>query len=76
MSTTASLDLVLDRLADAFTSAQLERAITETRAAASEKLQLEESLQDIRWLAHSNYQLELSAGSGGVGTGDFPPDQQ
>ncbi|MGO8744988.1 MAG: glycoside hydrolase family 130 protein [Thermoguttaceae bacterium] len=56
----ATLDLVLDRLADAFTSAQLERAITGTRAAASEKLQLEESFQDIRWLAHSNYQLELS----------------
>ena len=53
-------DLVLDRLAEAFTSAQLEHAITETRAAASEKLQLEESLQDIRWLAQSNYQLELS----------------
>ena len=54
-----AVDLVLDRLADAFTSAQLEHAITETRDAASEKLQLEESLQDIRWLAHSNYQLEL-----------------
>ena len=32
-------DLVLDRLADSFTSAQLEHAITEARAAASEKLQ-------------------------------------
>ena len=56
----AVVDLVLDRLGDAFTSAQLEHAVTETRAAAAEKLQLEESLQDIRWLAHSNYQLELS----------------
>jgi predicted GH43/DUF377 family glycosyl hydrolase len=54
-------DLVLDRLAEAFTSAQLEHAITETRAAASEKRQLDASLQDIRWLAHSNYQLELSS---------------
>ena len=54
-----AVDLVLDRLADTFTSAQLEHAITEARAAASEKLQLEESLEDIRWLAHSNYQLEL-----------------
>jgi predicted GH43/DUF377 family glycosyl hydrolase len=56
----ATLDLVLDRIADAFTLVQLEHAIAETRAAASEKLQLEESFQDIRWLAHSNYQLELS----------------
>jgi predicted GH43/DUF377 family glycosyl hydrolase len=54
------VDLVLDRLGDVFTSAQFEHAITEARAAVSEKLQIEESLQDIRWLAHSNYQLELS----------------
>ena len=32
---------------------------SEARDAASEKLPLEASLQDIRWLAHSNYQLEL-----------------
>lgn len=53
-------DLVLDRLADFFTSAQLEHAVTEARETASEKLQIEKSLQDIRWLAHSNYHLELS----------------
>jgi predicted GH43/DUF377 family glycosyl hydrolase len=53
------MDLVLNRLSDSFTTAQLEHAITETRAAAPESLQLEESHQDIRWLAHSNYQLEL-----------------
>jgi predicted GH43/DUF377 family glycosyl hydrolase len=53
-------DLVLDRLADFFTSSQLEHAISEARAAASEKLEFEESLEDIRWLAYSNYQLELS----------------
>jgi predicted GH43/DUF377 family glycosyl hydrolase len=53
-------DLVLDRLAESFTSTQLEQAITEARAAASEKLPIEEPLQDIRWLARSNYQLELS----------------
>jgi predicted GH43/DUF377 family glycosyl hydrolase len=53
-------DLVLDRLADSFTSTQLEQAITEARASASEKLPIEEPLQDIRWLARSNYQLELS----------------
>ncbi len=52
-------DLVLGRLGDSFTSAQLEHAITETRAAAPEKLQIEKSLQDIRWLARSNYQLQL-----------------
>ena len=53
-------DLVLDRLADSFTSAQLEHAVTEARAAACERLVVEEALQDIRWLAHSNYQLELA----------------
>ena len=55
----AAVELVLDRLADSFTAAQLEHAITEARDAASEKRQLEPSLQDIRWLAQSNYQLEL-----------------
>jgi predicted GH43/DUF377 family glycosyl hydrolase len=55
-----AVDLVLGRLADAFTSAQLEHAITESRAESPDKLQIEESLQDIRWLARSNYQLELS----------------
>jgi predicted GH43/DUF377 family glycosyl hydrolase len=55
----SAVDLVLDRLADSFTLAQLEHAITEARDAASEKLSLEPSLQDIRWLAQSNYQLEL-----------------
>ncbi len=54
-----AVDLVLDRLADAFTLAQLEHAVVEARDAASDRLQLEASLQDIRWLAHSNYQLEL-----------------
>ena len=54
------VDLVLDRLGDVFILAQLEHAVTEARAVAPEKRQIEESLQDIRWLAHSNYQLELS----------------
>ena len=53
------MDLVLDRLADEFTSAQLERAIADSRVASPEKLRLEKSFRDIRWLAHSNYQLEL-----------------
>jgi predicted GH43/DUF377 family glycosyl hydrolase len=55
-----AVDLVLDRLGDSFTSAQLEHAITEAREAAPEKLQLEETLQGIRWLARSNYLLQLS----------------
>lgn len=54
-------DLVLGRLGDAFTSAQLEHAITETRAAAPERLPIEKPLQDIRWLARSNYQLQLGS---------------
>ena len=53
-------DLVLNRLTDSFTSSQLEQAITEARAEVPEKHQIEKSLQDIRWLARSNYQLELS----------------
>jgi predicted GH43/DUF377 family glycosyl hydrolase len=55
-----AVDLVLDRLADSFTSAQLEHAISEARDTASEELPLESSVQNIRWLARSNYQLELS----------------
>jgi predicted GH43/DUF377 family glycosyl hydrolase len=53
------IDLVLGGLADYFTSAQLEHAVTEARDAVPDKLLIEKSLQDIRWLAHSNYQLEL-----------------
>jgi predicted GH43/DUF377 family glycosyl hydrolase len=53
------VDIVLERLTDSFTLAQLEHAITEAKDAASEKLQIDASLQDIRWLAQSNYQLEL-----------------
>ncbi len=55
-----AVDLVLDRLADSFTvGATRSMPSSQSRAAASEKLLFEESLQDIRWLAHSNYQLEL-----------------
>ena len=55
-----AVDLVLDRLGDSFTVAQLEHAITAAREAAPDTLQSEETLQGIRWLARSNYQLELS----------------
>ena len=54
-----AVDLVLDRLGDSFTSGQLEEAIVQLQTVASEKPVLEYSLQHIRWLAHSNYQLEL-----------------
>ncbi len=52
-------NLVLDRIPEFFTSAELEHAISETRAAASEELPIDNSLADISWLAYSNYQLEL-----------------
>ncbi len=55
----AVVDLVLERLGDSFTSGQLEEAIVQSQTAASEQLVFEESLEHIRWLAHSNYQLEL-----------------
>lgn len=55
----AAIAVVLDRLSDSFTLAQLEHAITDAREAAAERLPLEASFQDIRWLAQSNYQLEL-----------------
>jgi predicted GH43/DUF377 family glycosyl hydrolase len=54
-----TLDLVLDRLADAFTSAQLEHAVSEVRESAPDKHVFEQALFDIRWLVESNYQLEL-----------------
>jgi predicted GH43/DUF377 family glycosyl hydrolase len=53
------LDLVLDRLGDTFTSGQLEAAIAQLQTAGIEGPALEDSLEHIRWLAHSNYQLEL-----------------
>ncbi len=55
----AEVDLVLGRLDDSFTLAQLEHAVSEARNPASDTPAIEKSLDDIRWLAHSNYQLEL-----------------
>ena len=47
--------------ADSFTSAQLEHAVTEARAEVIRAAApIDESLQDILWLARSNYQLELA----------------
>ena len=53
------VDLVLVRLGDTFTSGQLDGAIAQAQTEDIEKPALEDSLQHIRWLAHSNYQLEL-----------------
>ena len=54
------VELVLDRLEDQFTMAQLEHAITAAREVTPEKLQMEETIEGIRWLARANYQLRLS----------------
>ena len=62
-----AMALVLDRLADSFTLAQLEHAVVEARDAVSEKLPLEASLQDIRgwpnqtisWSFHGKRRREL-----------------
>ncbi len=55
-----TMDAVLIQLADTFTATQLERALTAARAAMAEAPATEKSLEDIRWLAESNYQLELA----------------
>jgi predicted GH43/DUF377 family glycosyl hydrolase len=55
-----AIDLVLHRLGASFTMTQLEQAIAAAREAAPEILQSDDAVQSIRWLARSNYQLELS----------------
>ena len=55
-----AVNLVLDRLDDRFTFAQLEHALAAAHDESPERIQLEETVQGIRWLARSNYQLELS----------------
>ncbi|MHB0957167.1 MAG: glycoside hydrolase family 130 protein [Pirellulaceae bacterium] len=55
----AAIEAVLDRLDDSFTMTQLEQAIAAAREAAPEMLQADDAVQSIRWLARSNYQLEL-----------------
>lgn len=52
---------ILLRLGPSFTMAQLEEAIASARDDESDKLRSEEAVQSIRWLARSNYQLELPA---------------
>lgn len=62
----STANLVLDRFGDTFTMAELEHAIIATHEtiakdeATPDTLQSEENLQGIRWLARSNYQLEIS----------------
>jgi predicted GH43/DUF377 family glycosyl hydrolase len=56
-------ELVLSRLDDEFTMTQLEEAITAAQAAEPRKLRSNGIIQGIRWLAKSNYQLELPRGS-------------
>ena len=58
-----AVDLVLNRLTDTFTMAQLEHAITAAREAEPRKLQPADAIQGIRWLARTNYQLQLSRGA-------------
>ncbi len=53
------VDAVLNRLDDSFTMAQLEQAIAAARDVEPAKLRFEDAVQSIRWLARSNYQLEL-----------------
>ena len=56
--------MVFDRLDDLFTMIQLEHAITATRETAPpEKRPSEDTIQSIRWLARSNYQLVLPPGA-------------
>ena len=59
----AAVDLVLNRLNDTFTMAQLEQAIMAAQEAEPRKLQSADAIQGIRWLARTNYQLQLSRGA-------------
>jgi predicted GH43/DUF377 family glycosyl hydrolase len=53
------VEAVMSRLSDSFTIAQLEEAITIAQEAEPQKFRSHEAVQGIRWLARSNYQLEL-----------------
>jgi predicted GH43/DUF377 family glycosyl hydrolase len=56
-------DLVMNQLKDSFTMAQLEQAITGAQKSEARKRLSADAVQGIRWLARSNYQLELSRGA-------------
>lgn len=55
----SAVDAVLERLDDSFTMAQLDHAIGAARAAAPDGKLPDEPIEALRWLARSNYQLEL-----------------
>ena len=54
-----TIESVMSRVGDSFTMAQLEHAITAAQEAEPQKLRSRDAVQGIRWLARSNYQLEL-----------------
>ena len=54
-----AVEVVMDRLPDHFAYGQLEHAIAEAHEADSSVFQGEDVTEGIRWLARSNYQLEL-----------------
>lgn len=54
-------DAVMDSLAASFTMTQLEQAVVTVREREPELIRSEDSVQGIRWLAMSNYQLKLPA---------------
>jgi predicted GH43/DUF377 family glycosyl hydrolase len=53
------VESVMSRLGDSFTMAQLEDGIAAAQEAEPQKFRSQEAVQGIRWLARSNYQLEL-----------------
>lgn len=55
----SAVNLVMERLPEEFTFAQLEQAVAGAVQAESHRFQLEETIEGIFWLARSNYQLEL-----------------
>ncbi len=56
-----SAELVLNKLPDQFTFAQLQEAIHEARRSNFKPMMLDETCESMLWLARSNYQLTLEA---------------
>ena len=56
-----TIEAVMSRVGDAFSMAQLEHAIAAVQEVEPQRLRSHDALQGIRWLAKSNYQLELPA---------------
>lgn len=51
-------DVVLDRLGEAFALSDLERALENVRVGLDDQAQLTQTDDAMRWLAHSNYQVQ------------------